>query len=42
MKRIKLDYENFSDEEELKIIKQYTKETKLFVCVVVGNHENIY
>ncbi|KAL2714466.1 uncharacterized protein V1478_015651 [Vespula squamosa] len=34
--RIKLDYENFSDEEELKIIKKYTKETKLYVCVVLG------
>ncbi|KAL2714465.1 uncharacterized protein V1478_015650 [Vespula squamosa] len=36
MNRIKLDYDNFSDEEELKIIKKYTKETKLYVYVVVG------
>lgn len=37
-----MDYENFTDEEELKITEKYTKETKLYVLVIVGNHKYIY
>nr|XP_050860752.1 uncharacterized protein LOC127068517 isoform X1 [Vespula vulgaris] len=36
MNRLKSDYENFTGEEELEIVEKYTKETKLYVYVVVG------
>nr|KAF7411044.1 hypothetical protein H0235_013651 [Vespula pensylvanica] len=33
--RFKLDYEEFYDEEELKIVKEYTRETKLYAYSVI-------
>lgn len=40
--RFKDDYDQLSDENELNIFENYTKQSKLYAYVIIGKHVNVY
>lgn len=40
--RFKDDYDQLSDENELNIFENYTKQSKLYTYVIISKHVNVY